>query len=354
MFGLFKRRAQLSEGTSSAIAERQVVDVSDALETIDGIPVFTGAAMNVVLAKLPDFASDEEFAQELTAASRSWLKTLNEQAFDGRLKSGESKRFILLGDVDDARGRAILAFAESTLERLERDLNGIVWFGPASKFPIFAFASQDDYYRYVATYFPAGEFGGSSGMFLKRSLGHFVFPYEEMWILEAVIAHELFHAVVAHLPLPAWLNEGLASNAEFRYGNRVQDPRHVDDQLPHHRRYWNAERLQKFWSGEAFFNTDEGQELSYDLARRLVVGLSSDWKLMTRFILQADLRDAGEGASHEVFGFSLAIPVEVITGQEGNAPIPTQWASDPFGGGYDGTTVASTADDKERKDYEQS
>lgn len=321
---------------SSAYAgiAKEVFDVSEQLERRGGIPVFSQSAWEASLRDIPEESSQDVFANRLTAAGRSWLAALNTEAFAGRLQSGESQHFILQGDVAAERGKLILSFAEKTLASFEQDLHGIVEFGPASKLPILVFSEQDDYYRYVSAYFPEGHFGLSSGMFLSHGLGHFVFPAGEMWMLESVIAHELFHATVKHLPLPAWLNEGLASNAEFRYGNRFHDPRSANDSLPHHRRYWDAEKLQRFWAGFSFYNADDGQELSYDLARRLVLGLSPDWRTARTFILRARLDDAGESAAKEILGYSLATAAEAITGVENVAPDPTTWTDDPFGGGY--------------------
>jgi hypothetical protein len=330
MVGLLRRKS-----AASALSEpRESFDVTSALERRDGVPVFAHAAWEHTVGDLADDVDTAVVAERLTAAARSWLVALNEEAFGERLQSGESKRFILLGDVSSQHGKLILAFAEKTLASYERDLDGIMAFGPASKMPILVFSSHDDYYRYVSAYFPDGHFGLSSGMFLSSGMGHFVLPAEEMAMLEPVIAHELLHAVVKHLPLPAWVNEGLASNAEFRYGNRFQDSRHANDQLPHHRRYWDSEKLQRFWAGFSFFNADEGQELSYDLARRLVLGLSPDWQTMREFIVSADLGDAGQSAAEQILGYSLATAAEAITGVQGAIPTPSLWVDSPFGGGY--------------------
>jgi hypothetical protein len=332
MFGLFKKKTVAPIHTA---AEKCVRDVSSILERIEGVPTFSRNVIDVIDKEFPEDEGDVGFAEELTAATRSWLTCVNAEVFNDALRSGESANFILYGDVSPERGKAILSFTESTLARYREDLSELIHFGPASKMAILAFTHDDDYYRYASAYYPDGHFGLSSGMFLQRGLGHFVFPnVDEMWHLEPTIAHELFHAVVAHLPIPAWLNEGLATNAEFRYGNRFEDPRHADTQLPHHRRYWNAERLQRFWSGDAFHNADEGQELSYDLARRLVRGLSADWAQMQRFILEANYDDAGERAAHEVFGFSLAVPLEATIGHADVAPRPAMWETDAQVGGF--------------------
>ena len=236
MFSIFKKSKHVETNPVEA-NQQSVFDVTAQLETVDGIPIFSKEAWDYCVSTLDEASEPELFAARLTDASRSWLKVLNSSAFHGSLQSGESKNFILQGDVAPDRGKSILAFAEKTLASYEKDLLGIMEFGPASKMPMIVFSEAEDYYRYVSAYFPDGHFGLSSGMFISRGIGHFVFPAEEMWMLESVIAHELLHAVVKHLPLPAWVNEGLASNAEFRYGNRYLDSRNANEQLPHHRRY---------------------------------------------------------------------------------------------------------------------
>ena len=254
MFGLFGRKSKPVTPPAAALNDKPTLDISHLLERIEGVPVISASALSSHLQTVADSIPGSTLPQHLADVSRSWLATLNDEAFDGRLQRGESKHFMLMGDVPPDRGRAILAFAEATLARYREHIGDVIDFGPAAKMPVLTFAHDDDYYRYVAAYFTEGHYGLSSGMFIQRGLGHFVFPNEEMWRLEPVIAHELFHATVAHLPLPAWLNEGLATNAEFRFGNRFEDPRHAGEQLPHHRAWWNDERLQDFWSGDAFFS----------------------------------------------------------------------------------------------------
>jgi hypothetical protein len=306
MFGWLKKNPP---ETSQKSVQRDFTDSSAFLNEKDGVWIPNEEAFAKFVAENPE-ADSEAF----TALSRDWLERLNKGAFAGALSSGESKNFILVGDVAPTHGKNILAFAEQTLQRYLSDFGDIAQFGPASKMPILALTQQDDYYRLISAFFDEGTYGLSSGLFVSQGFRFFVFPNEEMWALEAVIAHELLHAVMQHLPIPAWLNEGLAVNAEFRYGNRFSDPRRRDDLVLSHRKYWNDENLRKFLCGDLFHSDGEGQELSYDLARRLVLGLSNDWAQMKRFILNAHFSDAGEAAARETFGLSLAIPIEAATG----------------------------------------
>jgi hypothetical protein len=306
MLGWLNKRASPTKPTN---APRRVLDASPYVVERNGMWVPSAVHISGFVQ-----AHGDDADENLTALSRDWLNKLNADAFSGKLSTGESARFILLGDIAPTHGKNVLAFAEQTLDRFLADFGDIARFGPASKMPIIALSEQDDYYRLISAFFDEGTYGLSSGLFIHEGLSFFIFPNEDMWALEPVIAHELLHAVMFHLPLPAWVNEGLAVNAEFRYGNRYSDPRRRDDLIPHHRSYWNPARLQSFLRGALFSSASEGQELSYDLARQLVLGLSNDWTQMKQFIVSAQAEDFGERAANEHFGFSLAIALSVATG----------------------------------------
>jgi hypothetical protein len=325
MFGFFKKKSVQSP---PKVSDRRVLDVSSRLEYVEGVPLFSAELLQSLTDEFPGDMTVEQYRNELTAATRSWLQQLNTDLMRGLLESGESNHFILLGDVPDARGRAILSFAEKVLARYRSEASGIIQFGPASKMAMLVFENEDDYYRYASVYYPEGHFALSSGMFLNKGLGHFMFPsHDDMHMLEPVIAHEMFHALVAHLPLPSWLNEGLAVNAEFRVTNRVRDHYSVDVLQRQHLTYWSDEKIQQFWSGWAFYEP-ESQELSYDLARRMVLGLSVDWPKMEQFIKVAHHADGGESAAQEIFGHSLAVVAQAVTQRPVVSPDPSLWPNE--------------------------
>ena len=86
-----------------------------------------------------------------------------------------------------------------------------------------------------------------------------------------------------------------------------------------------------YWSGDAFHDANDGQELAYDLARRMVLGLSSSqWETMREFILSADAEDAGEDAAHKHFGFSLAIAADAVIGLANVPPDSSSGAAAPI------------------------
>src|SRR5688572_25195416 len=66
-----------------------------------------------------------------------------------------------------------------------------------------------------------------------------------------------------------------------------------------HQRFWKEADIQHFWSGHSFGRTDDGNSLSYDLARIIVEQLAKDWESFKRFVLAARHDDGGEAAARE-------------------------------------------------------
>lgn len=72
-----------------------------------------------------------------------------------------------------------------------------------------------------------------------------------------------------------------------------------------HLQYWGAAQVQEFWSGESFFRHDDGNLLSYELARILVSHLSGDWERLKEFVSHARRGDTGAGAAKDYLGAEL-------------------------------------------------
>ena len=75
--------------------------------------------------------------------------------------------------------------------------------------------------------------------------------------------------------------------------------------LARHQLFWGEKEMQEFWSGKSFQRTDEGQELSYNLAQWIVNSLSQDYDLFIQFVNKAFSSDGGEAAAKECYGGSL-------------------------------------------------
>lgn len=272
-----------------------------------------------------------------TACGRGWLEHLGAHlGGQYRLDEGETARVLSSQTPNEAR--AILDFMEKTPPRIVRVLEGIAELAPWGKDALVVFDDAEVYYRYVSRVYPDGEFGFSSGMHIREgSCSYFVTTKAELAGIEPVIAHEMTHACLGHLPIPAWLNEGLAVNTERRL-----TPRPSSNITPHqmhrmHCRFWDDEGIQEFWSGKSFLRSDDGQMLSYDLAAILVAQLSRNWASFRLFVLEASLDDGGASASLRHFDVDLGAAVCALVERDpkpGWSPDPARWQQSPERGAF--------------------
>jgi hypothetical protein len=260
-----------------------------------------------------------------SACEHAWLLHFRD-ALGATFTLLESDRAALVSSLEPHVGRATLEYMARSARRIGAVLEGIVQFPPWGKDILIVFDDEDSYYRYVSRYYPdTGEFAFSGGMHLDAGCSHFVTVKRELRLLEATIVHEMTHAGLGHLPLPTWLNEGLAVNTEHRLAGAVRpaldEPVRLHDRL---RRFWSVVKIQDFWSGESFHLADS-QTLSYELARILVEQLARDWPPFARFAQRADRADAGAGAARECLGLDLG---ELVTGLL-ERDTPRSWAPNP-------------------------
>ena len=153
-------------------------------------------------------------------------------------------------------------------------------------------------------------------MFIDAGCPHFVVRRAELSAIEPVIAHELTHSALSHLRLPRWLDEGLAVNTEHRIAGAhrgLHTPRQLHAK---HLQFWNDETIQQFWSGESFFRTDDGNMLSYDLARIMVAQMGRAWPPFERFATDAARADAGASAAREHMELDLGAYVSLMFERE--------------------------------------
>ena len=210
--------------------------------------------------------------------------------------------------------------------RILADLDGIARDPLHSRLAVLWLDNEEIYYDYISRTYPdAGEFAFSGGSFLSGGYPHFVFPhYEEFRELERLMSHELTHALVSHLPLPLWLNEGIAVTMEevIAGGWRA---RGVVEMLKEYPGFWNEETIQEFWSGRSFSRGDEGNGLSYGLAHLLALNFAHDFDRFRGFTLAANAADAGESAARNHLGISLGDMVGALLGEGDWVPKPERW-----------------------------
>jgi hypothetical protein len=272
----------------------------------------------------PETFSDEENNQYWSTAAASWLIKLG-TAFSESLDLRESANFFALSALSARETELLLDYAERALKRNLATLGGIASDSGFGKHVVVIFPNEDDYYEYVSEYYSQdGEFAFSGGMFIHHGYGHFVFCKGSMDAMEPTLVHELTHALVAHLPIPAWVNEGLAVNTERRWAPRP--PQFQPQELARkHSRFWNEETMQQFWSGKSYLRTDDGNVLSYDLAQRLIAFIGQDHERLTRFVNLASSQDGGSTAASDVLGTTLGALTEEVIGAHFVAPDSCQW-----------------------------
>lgn len=268
----------------------------------------------------------ENYEAEIFKWSNIWLGKILD-GLPNSYRQIESENFYLITAEDEKYSQLLLSYFEGALKRILRSLDQIASDEGVGKYVALVFSDQDTYYKYISYFYPEqGEFGLSAGIYLNRGYGHFALPFRDMADAEATAAHEMTHACLSHLPIPLWLNEGMAVTIEDELCG-TQPLTMTKERLDEHHRYWSAESIQEFWSGQSFGRSDEGQSLSYELSRYCVRALAHDYDSFVSFVNNATYEDAGEKAALEVYGGGLGGLIEQFFGENLWDPAPETWTS---------------------------
>jgi hypothetical protein len=235
--------------------------------------------------------------------------------------------------VASAAGR----YMADSRRRIVELLDGVARF-PDERGVMIVFNADREYYQYIANYYPEeGEFAFSSGMFINAGCPHFVTLRGDLNDLEPVIAHEMTHFGLSHLGLPLWVDEGLAVNTEHRISSSRRHHATALELLDQHHAFWNDQTIQEFWTGKSFHRTDEGNGLSYDLARAMVELIGRDWTAFQRFAASAQREDGGAAAARAAFSLELGELAAVAVNMPRDAKAPRHWNPRPEA--WDGVAV---------------
>jgi hypothetical protein len=165
-------------------------------------------------------------------------------------------------------------------------------------------------------------------MFLRAECSHFVIKKSELRLIEPTVVHEMTHSCLAHLPIPAWLNEGLAVNTERRLSpsGALESPAEL---YTKHLVHWDENTIQHFWSGKSWMDASgDANKLSYDLAKILVEQFAKQWDSFKQFANAADMRDAGQDAAVKHLETGLGAAVCAILQKDYSSawePNPSLW-----------------------------
>jgi hypothetical protein len=223
-----------------------------------------------------------------------WLAELASD-LGGNSRVSRSPNFFCLSDLDAETTKTIQAYAEKSVQMIRNCLGAAAWTGYHGKHVLLLFSDPDDYFSYISYFDADGEHILSGGVFIRRGYAHIAIPCADVRSAENALVHELTHNLLCHLPIPLWLNEGLAMLSERLAGQRilVMD----GDLADRHRRHWNETNIQAFWAGTLIDVPGDDSELSYSLGEILVSLLSESGAPFADFITHADWRDAGQDAA---------------------------------------------------------
>ena len=222
--------------------------------------------------------------------SAKWLEELSAD-LGGDSRICRSHNFYCLSDLDEEATRAILNYAEHVVETIRGCLGKAAWNGYHGKHILLLFSDPDDYYAYISDYNQDGTHILSGGVFIRRGYAHIALPYFDTLSAQHTLAHELTHNLLCHLPIPVWLNEGLAVVVEGLVTRRgfILD----GDLIERHRYHWNETNIQTFWAGKTYDLPGDDSQLSYSLGEILVNLLFEKGADFIEFVKVADWRDAG-------------------------------------------------------------
>ena len=234
-----------------------------------------------------------------------WVETLRDD-LGGDYFVLQSHQTILLCDLDDKPARLLLHHAGSAADTIKEYLGEVAWHGAQEKDVVLVFSDEDDFYQFVSHRSPDGEQAAMGGVCIHDGYTHIAMPWWELAQAKEVIVHELAHDCVTHLPLPCWLNEGLAMTLQRRIVPQ-HSPLMWHELAERHFAFWTEKNMQSFWAGPSFHEAGDASELSYSLAEVLVklLGERGDDAAFRNFLLAAQWADAGQTAALDVLQADL-------------------------------------------------
>ncbi len=283
------------------------------LQRVHGFALLDWTAAARWLATLP---SDEARAGARLDLHRAWLAHLRASLHDGFwLHEGDDA--LILSSLEVKVAAAMGRYVTTTRARVAQTLGALASFPHGTKSVVLVMDDEEAYYAYVSIYGSAdGEQAFSGGCFIDAGCPHFVVRRDALSHVEPVIVHELTHSALSHLRLPLWVDEGLAVNTQHRFTGARRGPDTPQEMHARHVAFWNDETIQQFWTGASFRRADEGNALSYDLARIIVAQLGRAWPAFERFAQAARRSDAGAASARQHLGIDLGAYVSLLCERE--------------------------------------
>jgi len=250
----------------------------------------------------PEYA-DEAASQII----RHWLTRLVKALGDTHTLAA-SEHFLLVSIGEEKRRMQTLAFLEKSRAFVLEGLGNIARkCGPRPQV-FLRLGSVDACDEFLTSFDSDGAYAEAAGAFFPH--GSAPIPYcectkfsEESGLLAENVASHLLR----YLPLPVWLHHG--ATLVFKVAVAGGHFGVVYEELiAEHERCWNAETIQDFWSGKAFWD-EQWQGLAYSLAEILIDVIQREVRpdpdTFRQFVAAATFQDGGESAAYEHLGVSL-------------------------------------------------
>jgi hypothetical protein len=275
--------------------------------------------------------------------TRQWVEMIR-AALPDRYQVIESGDFLVLSSLTTDSERMLVRDLHYARHEILSTLPEVALDEGHGHIVVLAFDDLDTYYDYTHHFYPEdGEFGGSGGMHIGEGYSHIAICTQPQESIPSIVAHEMTHALLIHLPLPCWLDEGVTQVLEEQIAGVATF--WMDRELrARHQAYWDENTIQTFWTGEAFLLPDDGQELSYNLAQVLVRNLMTDFPhKFTTFLNTAEDADAGDRALLAICNTTLSKRVAQFLGTGDWSPsLESDPDRDRADGGYRGNYPRQT------------
>jgi hypothetical protein len=266
----------------------------------DDIPGFWRGGWTPDWRKVQVFLEKSDRERGAWAVTGSWLDRLQAD-LGGPYRTLAGRHFRLLCPFEEKKARRMLAFLELARERLLRMLGDAAQ-PPPGPHVLLVYYDKQEYLSYHANYGAAREQGQSVGVFIGSGYPHIASFAAPMANMEITLAHELTHNLVHHLPLPLWLNEGLAQLAPEQMGLSRSQMAEIAQESEQIRQCWQRNSLQQFWSGKSFSAPDDRQKRCYQLAEiltRILLTSKEAKSGFAAFVSEAQAKDSGDGAARQ-------------------------------------------------------
>ncbi|MCD6049471.1 MAG: hypothetical protein K0Q55_874 [Verrucomicrobia bacterium] len=248
--------------------------------------------------------SSLEQADAYDVVALAWLENLCTE-LGGGYRVHEYEKIWLVSNLEEAAVRSALLFLARATASIREMLGSCAWRNSVGYEIVMLFDDEDDYYDYIAHYYPDGVHTSSSGVFVHSSYTHIAVPLTTCLLPRVALGHELAHSALSSYRLPIWLNEGIAVTCETAFAGDFQPPSLNRELVSRHYEHWNAANIQRFWSGVSFRTPGEEVELSYSLSGVLFQWLLEKKNALPGFIAHADPMDAGQTAALDHLGLCL-------------------------------------------------